>query len=97
MELACTPRKQLTRSNKRSKSLATQRQMHLLFTGGRDWLGQRRISHFHVKSSEEERGRWGRSKSESLYPTTMINVQEYASEPLVQRGWHLAEFPCTYL
>lgn len=45
-----------------------------------------------MKSSEEERGKWGRSKSESLYPTRMINVQEYASEALVQRGWHLAEF-----
>lgn len=39
MELACTPRKQLTRSNKRSKSLATQRQMHLLFTGGERLVG----------------------------------------------------------
>lgn len=25
----------------------------------------------------------------------MINVQEYALEALVQRGWHLAEFPFT--
>lgn len=27
----------------------------------------------------------------------MINVQEYALEALVQRGWHLAEFPCTFV
>lgn len=61
-------------------------------------MGQRRISHFHVKSSEEERGKWGvGSKSESLHPTSMINVQEYASEALVQRGWHLAEFPFSWL
>lgn len=59
------------------------------------WVRWRRISHFHVKSSEDERWRGGRSKSQSLYPTSMINVQEYASEALEQGGWHLTEFPST--
>lgn len=48
-----------------------------------------------AQRKKEESGE--RSKSESLYLTSMINVQEYASEALVQRGWHLAEFHCTYL
>lgn len=60
------------------------------------WRGRSTISHF--PSSEEERGKQGeRSKSESLYPTSMINVRGYASEAAVQRGWHLAEFPCMCL
>lgn len=91
--MACAKRKPLTRSNALGKKLGHPEINASLL--GR--VGRMRISHFCVKSSEEERGKWGRSESESLYPASMINVQEYASEAMVQRGWYLSEFPCTRL
>lgn len=43
----------------------------------------------------EEMGGRRRSKSKPLYLTSMINVQEYASEAAQPRGWHPAELHCT--